>query len=49
MLQAVKRCAPNGRALNFDRLKPGAYLLCLRRNGAEVWLDVAITNGASEL
>jgi anti-sigma factor RsiW len=33
----------------FDRLKPGAYFLCLRRNGIEIWFDVAVTNGASEM
>jgi anti-sigma factor RsiW len=26
----------------FDRLKPGAYILCLRRNGVEVWLEVDV-------
>jgi len=26
----------------FERLKPGAYYLCLRRNGTEVWLDATI-------
>jgi len=26
----------------FDRLKPGKYFLCLRGNGAELWLDVNV-------
>ncbi len=27
---------------SFDRLRPGRYILCLRGNGTEVWLDVNV-------
>jgi anti-sigma factor RsiW len=30
----------------FDRLRPGAYTLCVRQNGDEVWLEVIVTPAA---
>lgn len=33
--------APTG-FFAFDRLKPGPYFLCVRRNGVETWLEVAV-------
>ncbi|MBM4459649.1 MAG: hypothetical protein FJ011_18120 [Chloroflexi bacterium] len=26
----------------FDRLRPGTYFLCVRRNGAELWVEVVL-------
>jgi hypothetical protein len=28
--------------LSFDRLKPGAYTLCLRGDETEIWLEIVV-------